>query len=124
MIFLKKQNEEFKARSQFSQVMHRLMKNKLAMLGLAILLFMIAIATGADFIADYETEVIGQNMAERLQGPSAEHWFGTDQFGRDVFARIVHGARISFDYEYYCYDYRSRHRIDYWCYRRIFRRLP
>ena len=95
MIFLKKQNEEFKARSQFSQVMHRLMKNKLAMLGLAILLFMIAIAAGADFIADYETEVIGQNMAERLQGPSAEHWFGTDQFGRDVFARIVHGARIS-----------------------------
>ena len=34
-------------------------------------------------------------MVERLQGPSAEHWFGTDEFGRDIFARIIHGGRVS-----------------------------
>lgn len=95
MIVLKKSNEEFKARSQFTAVMLRLRKNKLAMIGLAILLFMAIIALSADFIADYDTEVIGQNISQRLQTPSAEHWFGTDQFGRDVFARIVHGSRIS-----------------------------
>lgn len=95
MIEMKKQNDEIKARSQFVAVMMRLRKNKLAMLGLAILLFMAVIAICADLIADYETQVIAQNVSERLQGPSAEHWFGTDQFGRDVFARIVHGARIS-----------------------------
>ena len=65
------------------------------MLGLGVLLFMALVAACAGFIADYETEVIGQNMSERLQGPSAKHWFGTDQFGRDVFARIIFGARIS-----------------------------
>lgn len=90
-----KNNSEIKARGQFSSVLIRLKKNKLAMLGLGILLFMAIIAACAGIIADYDTEVIGQNMAERLQGPSAEHWFGTDQFGRDVFARIIFGARIS-----------------------------
>lgn len=92
---MKKQQEEFKARSQFSAIMMRLKKNKLAMLGLVILLIMAVLAICADFICDYDTMVIGQNAAERLQGPSAEHIFGTDQFGRDVFARLIHGARIS-----------------------------
>ena len=92
---MKKQDNEMKARSQFTAIMMRLRKNKLAMLGLAILLFMAALALCADFIADYDTQVVGQDMDARLQGPSADHWFGTDQFGRDVFARIIHGARIS-----------------------------
>ena len=92
---MEKPNKELKARSQFTAVMMRLRKNRLAMLGLAILLLIAIVAIFADVIADYDTKVIGQNMLERLQGPSAEHWFGTDQFGRDVFARIIHGARIS-----------------------------
>jgi peptide/nickel transport system permease protein len=49
----------------------------------------------ADFIVDYETEAIKQNMQNRFSPPSKEHFFGTDNFGRDVFARIVFGARIS-----------------------------
>ena len=89
------ENLEYKARSQFVSVLFRLRKNRLAMLGLAILLFMAIMAICAGFIADYNTDVIGQDTSNRLQGPSAEHWFGTDQFGRDVFARIVYGARIS-----------------------------
>ena len=65
------------------------------MVGVAILAVFILLAIFADVIADYETEVIKQNVAERLEPPSAEHWLGTDEYGRDIFARIVHGARIS-----------------------------
>lgn len=82
-------------RSQVSIIWHRLRRDKMAMLGLAILLVMIILAVMADFIADYDTAVIGMNMRERLQTPSAAHWFGTDGYGRDVFARIIHGSRLS-----------------------------
>lgn len=91
-IILKKQT---KRRSQWGSVLRRLKKNKLAMLGLILIVTMILIALCADFIADYDTDVVGQNISERMQGPSSEHWFGTDHFGRDIFARIVHGSRIS-----------------------------
>lgn len=88
-------NKVTKKRSQATAVIRRLRKNKLAVAGAIVLLVLILLAVFADFIADYSTDVIGQNMAERLQKPSAKHWFGTDQYGRDVFARIIHGTRIS-----------------------------
>lgn len=88
-------NNVTKKRSQATAVIRRLRKNKLAVAGAIVLLVLILLAVFADFIADYSTDVIGQNMAERLQKPSAKHWFGTDQYGRDVFARIIHGTRIS-----------------------------
>lgn len=84
-----------KKRSQFEEVWRRLKKNKMAMIGLAIVLFLVLLAVFADFLFDYEQVVIKQNTAIRLQGPSAEHWFGTDEFGRDILARLVHGGRIS-----------------------------
>jgi peptide/nickel transport system permease protein len=84
-----------KKRSQFEEVWRRLKKNKMAMLGLAIVVFLVLLAVFADFLFDYEQVVIKQNTAIRLQGPSAEHWFGTDEFGRDILARLVHGGRIS-----------------------------
>lgn len=84
-----------KKRSQWAEVWRRLKKNKMAMLGLAILTVLVITAFAADFIADWDTVVIKQNLTERLQGPSANHWFGTDEFGRDIFARMVHGARVS-----------------------------
>ena len=84
-----------KKRSQFEEVWRRLRKNKMAMLGLAIVVFLVLLAVFADFIFDYNEVVIKQNTAIRLQGPSAEHWFGTDEFGRDILARLVHGGRIS-----------------------------
>ncbi len=55
---------------------------------------MIIFAVFAGFIASYES-VIRHNFPEKLQGVSAQHWFGTDAFGRDIFARIIYGARIS-----------------------------
>ena len=84
-----------KKRSQFEEVWRRLKKNKMAMIGLAIVIFLVLLAVFADFLFDYEQVVIKQNTAIRLQGPSAEHWFGTDEFGRDILARLVHGGRIS-----------------------------
>lgn len=84
-----------KKRSQFEEVWRRLKKNKMAMLGLAIVVFLVLLAVFADFLFNYEEVVIKQNTAIRLQGPSAEHWFGTDEFGRDILARLVHGGRIS-----------------------------
>lgn len=84
-----------KKRSQAQEVWRRLKKNKMAMIGLAIVVVLVLIAIFADFLFDYNDVVIKQNTAIRLQGPSAEHWLGTDEFGRDILARLVHGSRIS-----------------------------
>lgn len=67
--------------------------NWLAMLGLLIILALLVIAVLAPWIAGQSP--IAQDLAARLQPPSAEHWFGTDAFGRDIFARVVYGARIT-----------------------------
>lgn len=92
---MSKNNNSLKKRSQIAEVWQRLKRNKMAMLGLAILLMLIFCAIFADQIADYDTKVIAQDISNRFQGPSAEHWFGTDEYGRDIFARIIHGSRIS-----------------------------
>ncbi len=82
--------EQNKKRSMAAEIWQRLVRNKMAMLVILVLA-----ALFADVIADYDTKVVAQNIAERLQGPSAAHWFGTDEFGRDIFARLVHGSRVS-----------------------------
>ena len=69
-------------------------KNKAAMVGLVVLGIFIFLAVFADLIIPY-SRAITQNAADRLLGPSAAHWFGTDEFGRDIFARVVHGSRRS-----------------------------
>lgn len=84
-----------KKRSQVVEVWQRLCRNKMAMLGLFILVVMALLAIFADVIADYDTKVVAQNISNRLQGPSMEHWCGTDEFGRDIFARLLHGSRVS-----------------------------
>lgn len=84
-----------KKRSPWLEVWQRLKRNKMAMAGLFILSVIVLVALFADVIADYDTVVIAQNLKDRLQGPSAQYWLGTDEFGRDIFARIIHGARVS-----------------------------
>ena len=84
-----------KKKSQAAAVWRRLKKNKMAVLGLIILAVIIFFAVFADVFFDYETLVIQQNASLKLQPPSVEHWLGTDEVGRDILARIVHGARIS-----------------------------
>lgn len=88
-------NTSNKKRSQWVEVWRRLKRNKMAVLGLVILIILVLLAVFADVIANYDNVVIKQNLAHRLQGPSAAHWLGTDEFGRDIFARLVHGTRVS-----------------------------
>jgi peptide/nickel transport system permease protein len=67
--------------------------NPLVPIGLAIVAAWIAISAAAPAIAPYPP--LKQTIADRLQGPSAAHLFGTDQLGRDVFSRVLYGGRIS-----------------------------
>lgn len=85
----------YKKRSQFAAICHRFAKNKSAMIGLVLLGILVVLAVTAPLFIDYKGEVIKQNIRERLQSPSWEHPFGTDQYGRDVLKRIIWGARIS-----------------------------
>jgi peptide/nickel transport system permease protein len=86
---------KYKKRSLWSEVWHRLKKNKGAMLGLFIAIFLIIMALTAPLFLDYETDVIGQHISERLQSPSWKHLFGTDDTGRDILSRIIYGSRYS-----------------------------
>jgi len=85
---------EFKKPSQLKEFWRRLKKDRLAIFGLIVMVLLLLLAICADLIADYEA-VITVNVKNRLQKPSAEHWFGTDSYGRDLFARCIHGARVS-----------------------------
>jgi peptide/nickel transport system permease protein len=89
------ETEEYVAKSKSREIWRRIRKNKAAMVGLAIIAAFVLVAAFADQIADYDKSAIAQNISARLKPPSAEHWFGTDAYGRDVFARIVFGARTS-----------------------------
>lgn len=68
-------------------------KNKTAMFGLGLIVFFIMIAFLAPVIAPFDYKE--QQLMERLQAPSSVHWFGTDDLGRDLFTRVLYGARIS-----------------------------
>lgn len=86
--------DSVKKRSQIRAIWFRYKKNKLAVAGLFLFVLLVVIALCAPLIASYE-RVIGQNVLERFAPISGEHWFGTDEYGRDMFARIVWGARYS-----------------------------
>ncbi|MEI4233494.1 ABC transporter permease [Roseovarius sp. D22-M7] len=67
--------------------------NKTSWVGLLVFLAVCALALLAPVIAPHDP--IDQDVFQRLYGPSAEHWLGTDVFGRDILSRILYGARIS-----------------------------
>ena len=90
-----------KQRSLWQDAWRRFKKNRTAMIGLAFFLFLIAIAittlvidlaTGNEF---YRNNVINQDLFGRLQGPSKEHLFGQDEFGRDMLLRMIWAVRYS-----------------------------
>ena len=90
------QNENrIKSRSLGAETWRRLLKNKGAVIGLVFLALLVVAAIASGFIYDYDTDIIEINMSQALQHPSAEHWFGTDSLGRDIFARVLYGARYS-----------------------------
>jgi len=65
----------------------------MTLIGAIVLVIFILAAIFAPFLTSYDPDKV--QMAERLAGPSAAHWFGTDEVGRDIFARILYGARLS-----------------------------
>ena len=85
--------EEKKSRSQLLTVLKALSRNKMAILGLIILIILLFTGIFAHVIAPYD--YAKQDLANAFQHPSAQHLFGTDEFGRDIFSRIVYGARMS-----------------------------
>jgi len=75
-----------------SKPARRFLRNPGTVIGTALAVALVLIALLAPVLAG---DPLHQNLADRLQGPSAQHWFGTDQLGRDVWARVVWGSRIS-----------------------------
>ena len=71
----------------------RIMTNKMLVSGGSIFLFLIIISIFGPFIASYGPYEM--TVVDRLNGPSASHWFGTDNLGRDLFSRVVNGAKVS-----------------------------
>ena len=80
------------ARPLRADVWRRFRQNKASMIGLGFIVFIALVAVFAPLIAPYG---ITERTGEFRQGPSSAHWFGTDGIGRDVFSRVVYGARVS-----------------------------
>lgn len=80
-------------RSLLGDAMRRFAKNKLAMAGFFLVALLVFVAIFGDLIAPYPYDEA--DVSQVLKPPSAEHWMGTDQVGRDEFSRLVYGARIS-----------------------------
>ncbi|MCG7344367.1 ABC transporter permease [Sporosarcina sp. ACRSL] len=84
---------ETKTYSKYRSFWKKLKKNKGALVGAGILLFFITMSTLAPVIGPYP---VNEMMFEdSLQGPSAKHWLGTDEFGRDLYTRMLYGGRVS-----------------------------
>ena len=82
-----------KSKTQLGMVMRALFKNKMAVVGMVILLVLFFVGVFAPLIAPYDYAV--QDLQNTFQHPNAQHWFGTDKFGRDIFSRVIYGARVS-----------------------------
>ncbi len=76
-----------------SPAVKRFTRNRAALVGLALVLVLAAVALLAPVLAPYAPDA--QNLRARLRPPSGEHWFGTDEFGRDILSRVLFGARVS-----------------------------
>ncbi|MGM0845492.1 MAG: nickel transporter permease [Bacillota bacterium] len=88
-----KQKEAEETISPWKEAWKSFRKNKTALVGSLIVLFFVILALTGPLIAPQG--INEQDMSKRLLAPSAEHWLGTDDFGRDILSRIIHGARIS-----------------------------
>ncbi|WP_108670550.1 ABC transporter permease [Peribacillus acanthi] len=88
--------KEEKVVSPWVEAWRSFRKNKLALVGTLIVLFFVLLAVFAPVIAPEGMNDQKMNQPDKiLQPPSSQHWFGTDDFGRDVLSRIIYGARIS-----------------------------
>lgn len=83
-----------KSNNAYAEAWRRLRKNKVAMASLVVIALLLLMTIFADLIVPYSA-AITNNAALQMAEPSAEHWFGCDHLGRDLFARVIHGSRIS-----------------------------
>lgn len=93
--------KQFKKRSQFKEIWRRFRKNKTAMVGLIVICLLILMSIFANLIVPYDS-VINMHASEKYLAPNAQHIFGTDDMGRDYFARIVYGGRASLSIGFLC----------------------
>lgn len=80
-----------KDESYFRLVLNRFLKHKLAVAGLILFTLIVLMALFAPLLAPHDPYAVGASY----QKPSAEHWLGTDQSGRDVLSRLIYGSRVS-----------------------------
>src|SRR5690625_7426841 len=71
----------------------KLSKNKAALVGGFLILFLIVVALIAPYFSPYQPDTT--DVVNKLQPPTADHWFGTDHYGRDRFSRFIHGRSIT-----------------------------
>jgi len=84
----------YRKRSRGAEIWRNFRKNKGAMIALAYLILLFIVALTADLWISTD-QIAGMNVKEKLQTPNAAHWFGTDDMGRDLFWRVLYGARSS-----------------------------
>jgi peptide/nickel transport system permease protein len=87
------EEKRIKSESLWTISFRRMRKSRTAIFGIIIIILFTLIAFLAPFISPYDP--MEQNFIKSFKPPSAEHYLGTDEFGRDVFSRIIYGARIS-----------------------------
>ena len=88
--------ESFKPKwNSFKESMYLLARNKLSLLAFAIIILLVLSAIFAPVIVPYPEDVYSAHIEQKLEAPSSEHIMGTDELGRDVFSRLVYGARVS-----------------------------
>lgn len=73
--------------------LRRLARNPLTMAGAVVVVALMLIALAAPWIATHDP--LAQDLSGALQAPGSQHWFGTDEFGRDIFSRLIYGSRIT-----------------------------
>lgn len=81
--------------SSRNKLLKRMLRNRSVLIGMTMVLIVVFIAIFAPVLTSYGAEPDEMHMEKALQAPSAKHWFGTDQYGRDLMTRIFFGARIS-----------------------------
>ena len=74
-------------------LVRRMFRRRLVLIAAVVLLAIIAVAVAAPWLAPYAPNKM--DIINRLKGPAGNHWFGTDEFGRDVLSRVMHGAQLS-----------------------------
>lgn len=80
-------------RADWSGLRRRMLRHPQTIVGLAIVAIVLLVMVSAPLIAPYDPAQL--DLLNRLSPPSAKHWFGTDQIGRDIFSRVVYGSRVS-----------------------------